>query len=89
MEPSLLLFFSLEDNLIMIKPLIRDERFVKKIIMGDGQQTFHLQKNDPKSKREMRVLENLYSGTFSRSATLFTSILQKSPQVTSHVTRKT
>jgi hypothetical protein len=29
----------------------------------------------------MRVLENLYSGTFSRLATLFPSVLQKSPQV--------
>jgi len=37
----------------------------------------------------MRVLENLYSGTFSRSATLFASILKNSPQVTSHVTHKT
>ncbi len=31
-----------------------------------------------RSKREMRVLENLYSGTFSRLATLFPSISQKS-----------
>jgi hypothetical protein len=37
----------------------------------------------------MRVLENLYSGTFSRSATLFPSLLQKLPQVTLHVTHKT
>ena len=42
-----------------------------------------------RSKREMNVLENLYSGTFSLLATLFPSILQKSPQVTSHVTHKT
>jgi hypothetical protein len=32
---------------------------------------------------------NLYSGTFSRLATLFPSILQKSLQVTSHVTHET
>jgi len=37
----------------------------------------------------MRVLENLYGGTFSRLATLFPSILQESPQVTSRVTHKT
>jgi len=37
----------------------------------------------------MSVLENLYSGTFSLLATLFASILQKSPQVTWHVTHKT
>jgi hypothetical protein len=42
-----------------------------------------------RSKREMSVLENLYSGTFSLLVTLFPSILQKSPQVTSHVTHKT
>ena len=42
-----------------------------------------------RSKREMSVLENLYSGTFSLLATLFPSILQESPQVTSHVTHKT
>jgi hypothetical protein len=42
-----------------------------------------------RSKREMSVLENLYSGTFSLLATLFPSILQKSPQVTSHVAHKT
>jgi hypothetical protein len=42
-----------------------------------------------RSKREMSVLEDLYSGTFSLLATLFPSILQKSPQVTSHVTHKT
>jgi len=35
------------------------------------------------------VLKNLYSGTFSLLAALFPSILQKSPQVTSHVTPKT
>ncbi len=36
----------------------------------------------------MRVLENLYSGTFSRLAILFPSILQKSPRVISYVTHK-
>ncbi len=35
------------------------------------------------------MLENLYSGTFSRLAPLFPSLLQKSPQVTSYVTHKT
>jgi len=50
---------------------------------------FNLTAAKKRSKREMRVLENLYSGTFSRLATLFPSILQKSPQVTSHVTHKT
>jgi hypothetical protein len=42
-----------------------------------------------RSRREVRVLENLYSGTFSRLATLFPSILQESPQVTSRVAYKT
>jgi hypothetical protein len=42
-----------------------------------------------RSKREMRVLGNLYSGTFSLLATLFPSILQRSRQVTFHVTHKT
>ncbi len=36
----------------------------------------------------MRVLENLYSGTLSRLATLFPSILQKSPRVSSYITHK-
>jgi len=42
-----------------------------------------------RSKREMRVLEDLYSGTFSGLATPFPNILKKSPQVTSLVTHKT
>jgi len=37
----------------------------------------------------MRMLKNLYSGTFSRLVPPFPSKLQKSRQVTSHITHKT
>ena len=40
-------------------------------------------------KGEAGVVENLYSGTSKRSATQFSSISQRSPQVTSYVTPKT
>ena len=40
-------------------------------------------------KREVGVLENLYSGTFKRLATSCPSLLSKSPCVTSYVTHKT
>ena len=39
-------------------------------------------------KREVDVLENLYSGTTKRFTTQFSSISQRLPQVTSHVTHK-
>ena len=39
-------------------------------------------------KREAGVLEKLYSGTFKRLATLFSSKTQRSPQVTSYVSHK-
>jgi len=39
-------------------------------------------------KREAGVLENLYSGTFKRLATLFSSKTQRPPQVTSYVPHK-
>jgi len=40
-------------------------------------------------KREVGVLENLYSGTSKRFATQFPSISQRSPEVISYVTHKT
>ena len=49
--------------------------------------TLQLHKNY--MKREVGVLERLYSGTFKRFATEFPSISQRSPQVTSYVPHKT
>jgi hypothetical protein len=40
-------------------------------------------------KREVGVLENLYSGTSKRFATQFSGISQRSPQVTLYVTCNT
>ncbi len=40
-------------------------------------------------KREVGVLENLYSGTSKLFATQFSDISQRSPQVTSYVTHNT
>jgi len=40
-------------------------------------------------KREVGVLESLYSGTFKWLATKVSSIPQRSPQVTSNVPHKT
>ena len=48
--------------------------------------TSQLRKNY--KKREVGVLEKLYSGTFKRLATLFSSKIQRPPQVTSYVTHK-
>ncbi len=39
-------------------------------------------------KREVGVLESLYSGTFKRFATQFSNLSQTSPQETLHVTHK-
>jgi hypothetical protein len=49
-------------------------------------QFFTLQLHKNYIKREVGVLKNLNSGTFKRFATQFSSLLQKSPQVTSYVT---
>jgi hypothetical protein len=49
--------------------------------------TLQLHKNY--MKREVGVLESLYSGTFKRFATKVSSIPQRSPQVTSNVPHKT
>jgi hypothetical protein len=40
-------------------------------------------------EREVGVVENLYSGTSKRSATQFSTLSQRTPQVTLYVTPKT
>ena len=50
---------------------------------------FTLQLHKNYMKREVGVLEILYSGTFKWLATKVSSIPQRSPQVTSNVPHKT
>jgi len=56
--------------------------------MGEGFGLLSSQLRKNYIKREAGVLENLYSGTFIRLATLFSSKNQRPLQVTSYVTHK-